>query len=450
MRLSQSPSSPLIHLRAAVLLAAVSFLATLPACKLVSGAVNAPGKLADNLLGAGGAARAEVQLGEVQTDLMRFADTFATSINQASTDFAERVGTPEARIQALSWSIGQSSSAYTIASGSNPRLAVLDMIVLVTLGRMTHEEYWLPKVWGESDRPMLVAFTQLEAKLWEFAETVLQPAQRDAVRETLREWREQNPDMGLTAFVRLPMFEEILRARGASDPAHGGLFGDLLTVDPLAGLEPAVREIERTRLFAERSMFYVQRAPLLLSNQVELLSLRLLRIPEVQSALRDSQRISEAAASLADTAAKLPESVRVEREAAVKQISDELVFQRQGLVADLQSAEGPSAKLLGEARATLEAGTRMSTALQSTITTSTRSSGASTRARRTPRPRPANARARRTRPRRSPPRRGTRRWQRRARVPSRAPRRRRRRAAARSTSPSTARRRRVWAAPRRS
>jgi hypothetical protein len=350
-------------------LLACLLLAATPACKLFTTAVNVPGNLASDLSGGRKKPTDRLPASALQTGVMRFADTFASRIAQASQEFADKAGTPEARIQALSWSVGQSTSAYAIATGPNPNIAVLDMLVLVALGKLVHEEYWLPKVYGEADRPMVEAFAQLEEKSWEVASQVLSPEQQEGVRATLREWRNLHPDMGITAFVKLPVFQDLIAARSAEAEKKGPNLGDLLSVDPLSGLEPAVRELEQTRLFAERTVFYLQRAPILLQNQVELLTMKLLRIAEVRGALADSERISKAAASLAETAAALPEAVRAEREAAVQQISDQLTLQREGLVSDLEKAEGPSRQILGEARATLEAGTQMSAALQSAITT---------------------------------------------------------------------------------
>lgn len=353
--------------RALAALAALPILLT-TSCKLLSSAANAPGQLASGLLG-GKKPTERVPPNVLQAGVMRFADTFAARITQATQDFADKAGTPQARVQGMTWSIGQSTSAFTIASGPNANIALLDMVVLVTLGRMVHEEYWMPKVWGEADRPMVDAFTSLEQDVWVIAGQLLTQAQQDEVRSALTAWREQNPDMGITAFVRLIGFRDVLKSRDASGEKKGSTLGDLLSVDPLSGLEPAVVEIEQTRLFGERTMFYLQRAPILLSTQVELLGLKLMLMPEIHSALQDSQRISQAAESIAETAAKLPESVRVEREAAVKQIADELTLQRQGMIADLEKVQEPAGKILTEAHATLEAGTQMSTALQGAIST---------------------------------------------------------------------------------
>src|SRR6185295_7679917 len=182
---------------------------------------------------------------------------------------------------------------------------------------MVHEEYLMPKVWGEADRPMVEVFQLLERDVWVVASQVLTPEQQDDVRSALRVWREENPDMASTAFVRLPLFQDIVKAQAEAKAKDGtgNTLGNLLSVDPLSGLEPAVREIEQTRLFAERTVYYLQRAPLLLSAQVELLAMKLARTPETRSVLEDSQRISLAAESVANTAAKLPDAFRVEREA---------------------------------------------------------------------------------------------------------------------------------------
>jgi len=341
------------RLRARAALACLLFAAT-PACKLFNTAVNLPGQMADDLSGNRKKPAERLPPTALQTGVMRFADTFASRVRQASQEFADKAGTPEARIQALTWSTGQTTSAYAIATGPNPNIAVLDMLVLVSLGRMVHEEYWLPKVWGEADRPVLEAFTELEAKAWVAADEVLTPEQQDAVRAALRQWRDDHPEMGNTAFVKLPVFQDLVGPKPGAEKKKGPNLGDLLTIDPLSGLEPAVRELEQARLLAERSVFYLQRAPILLQYQVELLSLKMLQFPEMQGLFGDSERISKAAESLAQTAAALPEAVHQERI---------------GLMADIEKAEEPSRKILSEARATLEAGTQMSAALQAAIAT---------------------------------------------------------------------------------
>jgi hypothetical protein len=143
--------------------------------------------------------------------------------------------------------------------------------------------------------------------------------------------------------------------------------GDLLSLDPLSGLEPAKREVAETRLLGERTLFYAQRAPQIISAQAELLGLRFASMPQVADALEKGDRVSEAAASLARTAAGLPEALRNERKNAVEQISDELTKQRQGLVRDLESVEAPAERMLGEFRTTADSTKEMSGAVQGAV-----------------------------------------------------------------------------------
>jgi hypothetical protein len=353
--------------RACVSGCAILAVAQLSACGLLNSTLNAPANVASTLSGAGDKDAAKMPAKLLQTGLMRFADTFAAKMTEATKDFAAKSDKPEAQIQAMSWAVGQITAAFTIATGPNTNVDLLDMTVMVTLGRMTHEEYWLPKVWGEADRPMLDAFTALEKDIWDIAAHALTEQHQADLRATIRAWREQNPDMGVTAFVRLPAFEELLSASKQQTGAESGGLSELLRIDPLSGIDPAVREIEQTRMFAERALYYAQRMPLVFSTQVELLALKLSQMPSVQGALADTERISKAATSISETAATLPNAVRAEREAAVKQIADELTAQRQGLVADLEKAEAPTREMLTNARAALDSGEQMSVALKGTI-----------------------------------------------------------------------------------
>jgi hypothetical protein len=302
----------------------------------------------------------------VQTGVMRFADTFAAQLQQATNDFAKEVGTPEGNVQAMTWFVGQSTAAFTIASGSNPHANLLDMIVLVTLGRMVHEEHWMG-VWGEPDRHMLTMFQELEEEIWGVAAELLNDAQQAAVRRTFEDWRAANPDVAVTAFVRLPAFEDLLLTQEGEKEDVFSELSQLVSLDPLSGLEPTTREIEQTRLFAERTLFYLQRVPLILPTQAELFVLELTHLPAVEGALADSTRISEAAASLAQSSSELLEVVQVEREAAIKQISQELTLQRAGLVADLEEVQEPARQVLGDARLAFESGAEMSTAVEGAL-----------------------------------------------------------------------------------
>jgi hypothetical protein len=333
-----------------------------PSCRLLQGAVEAPGKLLEPSVEEKHASAAAVQ-----SSVMRFADRFDAEILQATNDFAARVGTPEARIQALDWSISARTAALTIAAGPNPNVGLLDMLVAVTLGRMVHEEHWMPDVWGEADQPMVEAYRSLETEIWEIAGNSLNPKQLEEIRALIDTWRKDNPAQSVTTFVRLPHFEHLLASLHDKESNVFEDLGKLFSLDPLAGLEPAKREVAQARLLGERVLYYLERAPLVFSAQAELLGLKMAMMPEVQTALEKSGQVSQAAASLAETAASLPAVIRAERQEAIRQLSEELTLQREGVVQNLESAQAPVGKMLENARNTIDSAKEMSAVVQSAV-----------------------------------------------------------------------------------
>jgi hypothetical protein len=329
---------------------AISALAALlvslsPSCKLTKAVVSAPVNMTEDMMGKEKPPEPPPPA-VVQAAVMRYADTFSAELVKATEEFSRKVGTPEARMQGLTWAIRHSTAAYTIATGKSGNSNLLDMLVLVTLGRSAHDTYWMPEVWHEADQPMVDAYHQLEEDAWVVAGQYLTPKQIEVVRETLNEWVAKNPQAGASMFVRLPAFQELLAAKG-KDPGMLSGLGEMISIDPLSGLEPMTREVEQARQLAERSVYYMQRAQLVLPMQVELLLLETMRMPDTQSVLADSQRVSKAAESIANTAANLPET----------------------LPKMLQQSEEPVGKLLTQAEATLTAGGHMSDSLTGMVAT---------------------------------------------------------------------------------
>ena len=340
------PSRSALALLAALLLAA----GFPPACKLVQKTVEFPGEVFHS--GDGDAPKRKSPA-YVQALVMRFADTYLARIAHATNEFSQEVDTPEARIQALDWRIAPSTSAITIATGSNPNANLLDMITFVTLGRMTHEEYWQPEVWHEADQPMVIAYQDLDSEIYEIAGRVLTQKELEEVRATITDWRKNHSGKDLTGFVRLPNFKSLYTA----EKKETGVFKDLanlLSIDPFSGLEPARREAAAMRGFAERALYWSQRTPQILEAQAELIALKATRLDDVQQVIGQTDRLSLAAESLAETAKGLPA---------------ELEKQREGLVQSLQEVEEPASRLLTEAQTTLAEGKEMSVEVREAIAT---------------------------------------------------------------------------------
>ncbi|MFO1477437.1 MAG: hypothetical protein U1F98_12375 [Verrucomicrobiota bacterium] len=287
-----------------------------------------------------------------QEALLRFSDEFATRMI-LDLEKLRRGTNPLAPADLLRWKINFTSQILSIASGPNPVTGLLDMTAFVTVARESVEDYWQPKVFGESAQPMLNTCSNAEAKVWQMAGEVISKEQQEELRVAIKAWQRANPPPGSALAARALGLKSLAEAVKA-DPAARATVLTLLGLDPMSGLDPATREIAQTRLFAERAMQVGQWMPTLLRWQVELTGLDTAAVPEVQQLVSNSTQIASSAERFAVVAEKLPGQVDAERQAMVK---------------DLQSQEAQLAPLSDNVRQTLTAGTQMSTALTTTITT---------------------------------------------------------------------------------
>jgi hypothetical protein len=304
----------------------------------------------------------------LQTEVMRGADGYVSAVTQAANDFAAKVGTPDARTAALEWKLSQGTSAIGIAAGENPSLNAVDMVVLATLSRRVIENYWVGQRFGKAALPLLEVHRDLETNAWSLIAEVLTPDQRVELRDFVNEWIRQNPDQRYVGAVRLRDFMALLGSKGLQQQTAkpNGLL-NLLNIDPLSGLDPAVRAIEQTRLFAERLMFYVERAPMLLSWQVEVLSYQISAQPAPQQVLSNLTSLTQSAHVFADTAEQLPKLVNDQREAAINQMFAGIATERSNILANLNTQEAQLRELLPEVRQTLQAGGEMGKSLNGAI-----------------------------------------------------------------------------------
>ena len=107
-----------------------------------------------------------------------------------------------------------------------------------------------PEVFGESARPMLESARNGETEIWRLVGTVLTPEQQAELRRSIDLWHSQNPlPESVLAVSSLGIASQLAEASKDNAVEPGSVFS-LLKVDPLSGLDPAVREIAQTRMFA--------------------------------------------------------------------------------------------------------------------------------------------------------------------------------------------------------
>jgi hypothetical protein len=292
---------------------------------------------------------------QTQLLVMRFADEYTTWVTERVSIFQQSNADPRERLAAQSWLVSQATSAFTIAAGPNPELNAIDMLVFVTLSRMVMEDRWVGELFGSRAEGLLAAHKALETRAWDLAPVFLSEAQTVELRSGIEAWHRKNPALRAVPFIHLGDFAFASGAPGTGTTSSASIFS-FLGIDPLANLDPAVREIAQTRQVAERAVYYGQRAPKLITMEAQRLAFELAMTPESVGLLQNVDRIGSAAQTAGNLTADLPRLFAEERSAAIEQLTG-ILDERQG---ELQA-------LVVELRSTLEAGGTTSDSIGETI-----------------------------------------------------------------------------------
>jgi hypothetical protein len=297
--------------------------------------------------------RRAARLQELQLKVMRYADECTGGIADPIAAFKTQARTPEERLAAQNWSITQASATYAIASGANPTISALDMIVLATLSRMVLEEHWLPE-YGERALALLEVHRHMEQQSWSLVDGVLTAEHRDQLQAIIVQWRAEHPKARSITQIRFANFAGI-GGKHSNAPQSGSVFA-FIGLDPLSNLDPAVRELEQTRQLAERAIYYLQRAPGLLDMQIERLSYQLSAMPEAQQTFTGIERIGLAAEAVGQLSSNAPAIIADERHALISE-----------LAATLRAEHDRMQGLLADVKDTLEAGAHTSESVTTAI-----------------------------------------------------------------------------------
>jgi len=338
----------------------------LSSCGLFKSVVEAPMNVARAVMP--GAPGEKLQpIDTLHPRLMALADNCAQRVSIATESFAEEAKTREAALQSVRWRLAFSRLIYQTATSPSPLSGLLDMLVLVRTGSVLFQSRGIADVWGPPARHIANGIGAMEATCWQVVGDYIGKAQVQELRVTLDAWQEKKLGAAADEIDELPDFRQIAHALGKNESNSNGGIMSFLSIDPLAGLEPVAREVALTRQFTERMLYWAERMPALIDMQVELGTLEAQKLPEVVAAVGSLERATKAAETIADTAKSLPAQIGPEREAAIRQISEELDAQRKALVTDLEQASAPVQKLLVESRETIAAGQALSQELTKTV-----------------------------------------------------------------------------------
>ena len=313
-------------------------------------------------------AESGLTINSLQTEVLRFADDYVSSVAHAADGAAKALRTQEAEVAALKWKIDQATAAFADATGENPVWNVLDLTVFATVSRMVVEDEKARQEFGEAVEPLVRTHIALEKSAWALAAVLLSSDQAEELRRLIVEWRASNPTERDVSGAR---FRDFAVSLGKSQATGGrskptSIFS-MLYLDPFAGLSPTTVAIEQSRELAERVVAYAERAPTLMRWQAELLSLQVQQQAGPQELLSNTTRVSTSVESVAKTVEGFPELVDVQRKAAIDQIFAGVASEREAILAELEAKEATINTLLGQLRETMNAGGTMGTSLTETI-----------------------------------------------------------------------------------
>ncbi|UCH23117.1 MAG: hypothetical protein JSU83_07900 [Deltaproteobacteria bacterium] len=251
---------------------------------------------------------------ELQSQVMSFADRFASIITAAFHVYDAQSPPPEHRRIVRSSTAYAMAAAVTIAAEADPDVALLDMVAMVGLGRMVLEEHWRKK-FGKQIDPILKGFQKAEEDIWLIAKQVLNPEQQEELSAIIKEWRQDNPEVTFFSYVRFSDFASERRKSKLAKTKAKGIF---------KSVEIATRQVEEARLLAERGMYLGARLPMMTGMFADVWLSTVLNNPEVNELTAYLDQFSDISGRLADLAEKLPTHITTEREAAVKQVMEEM------------------------------------------------------------------------------------------------------------------------------
>ena len=288
---------------------------------------------------------------QLDDQLRRFADRYVSRMSIAADRMRQHPLTPAQFESIQNWETMSSIVAVDIAIGTNAVTNLLDMMVLTTLGRMVIEQYWVPERFGEEyGQPLLNASRALEEDIWGLANAVLTSELQGEMRTMIRNYQDQYPDQVNPWWIRLNQFSGQRAARLNAIKRSGGM---------LKEVKRARETAEELQEFAERALFYMQRAPGIAFNTMETSTLQILGGPQVAQMLEDSNRFVDSFEQLVTLLETLPD----ERSAVVDQIMEGLDQQREALFNDFPTISPDAKLMLSDLRAIAESTERVTSTL---------------------------------------------------------------------------------------
>jgi len=280
---------------------------------------------------------------EIGAVVASFAGELVAYVGQVADELKKGAATSQKRSAVLRLQLDYLAAIVDIAIGPEPELNLVDMIVLVTLMRITLEDYWVPEVFGVRGEKLLETVRRIETDVWAAAPMILKEEQQEELRDLIDEWRENNPDQYYISSIRLT---DLARAEMRSSKKGKKYSGFL------AEVKVASNAIDEFTLVAQQLLVYLGVLPVMAVMETELAFYEIMSVPEMQKLLDDADRLTQVSEGLAKQMEELPGWVSAERQQLLQDLASEEKRLR-GLLTDVRQTMAEGSELISLANTTV-------------------------------------------------------------------------------------------------
>ena len=255
------------------------------------------------------------QAQSLQSAVMALADTMMQRIS-SELDLSRPASSPEERRDEIATRLTLSSALVSIAVEPNPVDALADLLTFATLTADGQRIAAKDKPVDSSDARLLRGLEQNEADAWRLAQRWVNAQTLAAFREHILAWPGQRPSAASVAFVRL---SDLKRAGSATVDSGDGM---------LDSLQAATKQIDETRMLAERSLYLAQRFPFLMRWQAEVYTSRALATKESQKAQAQLEQMTVVMAATSRMLEGMADQFSKERQTALEDLFGRVANER--------------------------------------------------------------------------------------------------------------------------
>lgn len=280
-----------------------------------------------------------VRLTDLQKDIINLSEDHLLRLSEAVERSQSEGLTPEQRRATYRFRYQSSDAMITNATAENPAVGLVDMIVMLSLQQWAIERSG-DELFGPANASLQPVLIASRANFRMLSRRVLESPAIAQIEEVIEAWKAENPDEDTVAHVRLAYIEAGRPQAPGRRPGNApprNIFA-LLALDPLAGLDPAVAEIEQARLLASRSMYQARRLVSTSGWLAQIIYGNIAGSPEAQSLLGQSESVAASVDRISTTVEALPDRLATERDVTLRGVEELVQRQRAATIDDVRMA----------------------------------------------------------------------------------------------------------------